>query len=595
MGPPPPVKRAEKPKVSAKNFHLGPSVGSKDSLIVTAAQVVENRSPFSTPPSSDGSPSRESFPSTVSRLHPISTDASSRSQSPMLFEPPPVHYSVIARRRDQDIHGPDRNVSPQVTGDLREQRPALPIRPLTTSSPSSSRASMDSHRPKILGTPIDTIRSSKNLGPLVRSAEDGPSLHTPPKRISSTPIAQPQPQTRTHGRSMTIDQMSKRAPVNFQYASKHSDPSMDYTTPVTISRPHPALGAQDPSSLSQYPDPTHSNRRPPVLKQGPRDISTKYDTRLFDVCGEYVCTSGFFTRVWSLRDGEQLMNLAHGETIKMMSLAFKPASNPEDEGTRLWLGNNVGDLLEVDIASQSIVATKPSAHTRREIIKIYRHLNELWTLDDAGTLHLWAPDATGSPSLGNPDQSFRVPKGHTFSMVVGSALWLATGKEIRVFAPTRDGRIPFQVLQKPLSQEGVGEVTAGTMISNQPDRVYFGHNDGKVSIYSRHDYACLGTVNVSMYKINSLSGIGDSIWAAYNTGMIYIYDTTRAPWAVIKDWRAHDNPVINVLADRSSFWKMDRQQVLSLGADNILRVWDGLLEDDWFGRLPPFPVSSYVI
>ena len=70
-----------------------------------------------------------------------------------------------------------------------------------------------------------------------------------------------------------------------------------------------------------------------------------------------------------------------------------------------------------------------------------------------------------------------------------------------------------------------------------------------------------------------------------NTGVMYIYDVAQVPWVVKKDWRAHVNPVIDVIFDRSSFWKTDRCQVISLGADNAIKPWDGLLQEDWLGKL----------
>jgi WD40 repeat protein len=289
--------------------------------------------------------------------------------------------------------------------------------------------------------------------------------------------------------------------------------------------------------------------------------------------------------VWSLLDGEIVMSLAHTEGIKIVSLAFKPTSDVNAEGSRLWLGNNIGELVEVDVASQSVIATKVNAHTRREIIRIYRHKNEMWTLDDGGTLHLWAPDSSGEPTLSNPYQSFRVPKGHTFSMVIGDELWHAAGKDIRIFVPSTDANIQFQILQRPIGQSTAGDVTSGAVINTQPDRVYFGHVDGKVSIYSRHDYSCLGIFNISVYKITSLAGVGERLWAGFSTGMIYVYDTTITPWAVKKDWRAHHDPLISMVADRSSFWSLDRAQVISLGQDNKLRAWDGLLQEDWIGNM----------
>jgi len=382
---------------------------------------------------------------------------------------------------------------------------------------------------------------------------------------------------------MTVDQTSDRVPVQFRVAVNGQ--SAISNQPDSIIQSHgPNPPDQGIPITTQYPDSSRSNRRPPCFKQGPREIPTKYDTRLFDVCGDFICTSGSFTRVWDLRNGEQIMSLSHGESVKIVSLSFKPAPSFEEEGSRLWLGNNFGELLEIDIPSQSLAANKTNAHSRREVIKIYRHRKEMWTLDDAGTLHVWAPDESGSPNLESVPQSFRVPKGHSFSMVVGDELWHAAGKEIRIFVPTPDATTQFQILQRPLSQPTVGEVTSGAMIGNDPDRVYMGHNDGKVTIYSRRNYSCVGIVNISMYKINCLAGVGTFLWAAYNSGMVNVYDTTQAPWSVKKEWRAHDNPVINILSDRTSFWKLERCHVVTLGADNMLRPWDGLLQDDWLGN-----------
>jgi WD40 repeat protein len=94
----------------------------------------------------------------------------------------------------------------------------------------------------------------------------------------------------------------------------------------------------------------------------------------------------------------------------------------------------------------------------------------------------------------------------------------------------------------------------------------------------------LAVVNVSVYKINCLSMVGDYLWAAYKTGMIYVYDVKTNPWTVKKDWRAHDSPVSAFVLDTSSVWTMNRLQVTSLGTDNCIRLWDGMLEDDWLGK-----------
>ena len=403
------------------------------------------------------------------------------------------------------------------------------------------------------------------------------------KRISSTPTTQAPPLIpRLNGRSMTmgVNQVASRT-----VAELRAPPA-----PVTPIEPR-SFDGQSASSAREdtsapvttaYPDTSRTNRSKPYINKGVHEIATNYDSRVFDVCGPLVCTTGTYTRAWSVQDGELLMSLAMGEGMKGTAVIFKPGANVDEEGERVWVGNNNGDLLEADVRSQSLTANKPNAHGRLEIVKIYRHFNELWTLDEGGTLHVWGPDEKGVPNLlSGPTQSFRLPKGHLFSMVVGDELWHATGKEIRVFLPTLDGRTQFQVLIRPLIQESAGEVTSGTILSSEPDKVFFGHSDGKVTIYSRMDHSCLGVMNISQYKINSLAGVGRYLWAGFNNGKMSVFDMEQTPWALKKDWQAHKNPVVKVMADRASFYKLDRSQVVSLGADNILRTWDALFQEDW--------------
>ena len=268
----------------------------------------------------------------------------------------------------------------------------------------------------------------------------------------------------------------------------------------------------------------------------------------------------------------------------MTALAFKPGANTREEGVRLWLGTSCGDLQEVDIATQDIICIKSGVHDRREVIKIYRYQGSMWTLDDGGKLCVWQSDETGLPDLQHNPLSHRVPKGHTFSIIIQDTLWMATGKDIRIFRPNASGSAAFSLIQDPLTQPSIGNVTSGAVIGGQLDRVYFGHADGKVTIYSTIDFTCLGIISVSIYKINSLAGAGFYLWAGYSTGMLYVYDTRTQPWTTRKDWTAHGGPILNVSVDRSSLWKEGVLRVVSLGADNAVRFWDGTLEDDWLGK-----------
>ncbi|KAK0727324.1 Endonuclease/exonuclease/phosphatase [Lasiosphaeria miniovina] len=579
---PPPVNRTEKPLIPSRRSSY---IADMSQAFDFRSQSGDKVSPFHSPPSSNGTPEEEEAPPmlpTRPKLQPQPLQRAKTMQlgpigaGPIGFEPPPVHHSLVNKRRERDeMNGTTRSpITPQLTG---EQRPALPARPQTTiESPRSLEISILSPPPR---PPRPGANANINETNSVAAASQ--------KRVVSTPTAAqvyqvPPPHIKTHGRSMTVDRYPNKAPGEFRSTAAPVMAAAEKRLTEAPTEDQAKADGSPPLSTTAYPDASSTNRSKPYIGKGVHEIQTKYDSRVFDVCGELVCTTGLYTRVWSFLDGELLMSLAMGEGQRGTSVAFKPGPNVNEEGRRVWVGNNYGELLEADVIRQNISCTRPNAHGRYEIIRIYRHFNELWSLDESGTLHVWGPDESGVPTLVNgPTQSYRVPKGHMFSIVVGDELWHATGKEIRVFLPTLDGRTQFQVLIRPLCQDGAGEVTSGTTITSEPDKVFFGHNDGKVSIYSRSDYSCLGVMNISQYKINSLIGVGQYMWAGYNTGKIAVYDMGQTPWAVKKDWQAHDNPVVRLIADRASLYKLNRFQVVSLGADNMLRNWDGQLQDDW--------------
>ncbi|CAK7216392.1 hypothetical protein SBRCBS47491_002809 [Sporothrix bragantina] len=650
---PPPINRTDKPKIPSQHFnpfipHPPKSPALQSNGSPPGSRIIADKlSPFSTPPSGSSDSFEEEQPPMLparprSQLPPVERNPNVKPRPRSMAVPPttdpsspPAHNTFAARlaERNQDKipngMGARNPLSPQVTGNDHGDgaaRPPLPVRPVaganfapppqraqipasTRLPPRPPRAGGDNNGPANHGNGISNGSNSA-------SGFDGQML--PPslgKRVTSNPTTStqhfPPPPTRTqHGRSMTVDRATAKFPSDFRGSATSLISTQGLSTigsgtssPSDIaSRSTDALNAMIPSNkpvdnsaVAAFPDATNINRRPPFAKQGLSEISTRIDCRQVDVCGQRVATTGQLTRVWSLVDGELLMSLAHGEGIRATCVAFKPGAHVDDEGLRLWIGNITGELIEIDIATQSVVASRPGAHSRHEIIKIHRHCNELWTICDGGALYVWGPmEDTGVPSLTSAQhQSFRLPRGHTFSMVVGDELWHASGKELRIFLPTVDGTAQFQILLRALIQDGAGEITSGTVLLSEPDKVYLGHSDGKVSIYSRTDYTCLGMVSLGSYKVNTLSSAGPYIWAGFNTGHLCVYDTASNPWMVKKDWAAHDNPVVRLVSDRASAYRTGQLQIVSLGADNMLRVWDGLLQDDWLEEAMQARDESY--
>lgn len=564
---PPPTHRSEKPLIRSRTSWV------PEGAMEVKTNIPEKVSPFSSPPSSgSASVDGDSPPPSLPKRPRRPREPVAKAQTLQIgFEPPPLHPTIATKRRDRELDS-NGSVRAQLTPDLiGEVRPTLPTRPLSTAieHPATSLEKIPPPRPP---RPVSSIPNPAS------------TQSTNQKRTVSTPLTQPPPpqQRSVQGRSNTVSHRGADRPQKNPRHSAVLAPAVE-SRPAASNALVPARPAEASGVVNTaYPDTTNTNRRPPYIKHGQQEILFKADPRNFDICGDLVCTSGHLTRVWSLKDGEQLLSFAHGEGLKASAVVFKPGMNVDEEGKRLWIGNNNGDLMEADIATQALVRTKTGAHQRNEVVKIFRHFNELWSLDEAGTLHVWGPGPDSVPDLsGHPHQTFRVPRGHTFSMVVGDELWHANGREIRIFLPTPDGKAQFQVLLRSLIQESAGDITSGAVLPSAPGKVFFGHSDGKVSVYSTKDHTCLEVLNVSTFKINSLQGICGDIWAGYSNGRMCVYDVTQSPWAIKKEWQAHNDPVLKIIADRSASYRLERHQVVSLGADNAIRVWDGMLQDDW--------------
>ncbi|KAF3912911.1 Synaptojanin-2 [Arthrobotrys entomopaga] len=599
--PPPPPSRLSVKTTGSRS--LAPSNGSDD----------ERLSPFSTPPSEDDAITDVPIPV------PTSTNRLSKqfeSYSPFA-SPPPIHHSIADKRAKAPPPPPppisNSSVSKPSAPKSAVPPPLLSPRDIPRSTKSKERSRSEDpvasgFRPSL--PPRPSVDSGKPMTMAVRGRSSSPpkpsmiaspnvdpnellKMPPPPKRIQSNlKSISPARGSTSHSHSYSVDVATSQHATSLTSSVRSASISsaattMTSRTATTTYTRDPDEDDSDPgapsSDSNEYPDSTGANRRKPLFKTGPSYIQSKHDVKLFAVCGQYVCTTSHVTAVWNLQTGEQVMALNHGETSKITALAFKPSSDIDTEGSVLWLGNQFGELMEIDIRTHRLVESRSSAHTKREIVKIHRHGYELWSLDDSGKLQVWPPDsATGEPNLRGSPRTFRVKSGHNYSLVAGSQLWIASGRDVMVYQPSADPGVGFHLVDRPISQpRQCGEITCGSLVNSAPDKVFFGHSDGKVSIYSRKTLTCVEVVSVSLYKINTMSGVGDYLWAGFQTGMIYVYDVSSRPWKVIKDWKAHEKPVTELIVDRSSIWKVDRLQLASLSSDGAIRVWDGMMEDDW--------------
>ncbi|KAL8835680.1 MAG: hypothetical protein Q9170_003219 [Blastenia crenularia] len=539
-------------------------------------------SPFSTPPRSDFnleansgyqlSPCRVSHTSAQASKVVLPSQAEYGTAG-RIGQIGPQHSSAIV-----SLSNPRPDASRRTT---TGQRPALPPRPISTprspavllqhtrsSSPirasNSSERALESHQP----TSNLPVAEQQTYPSSTKASRRSPSL-APPRQVSKRVLAS----TYTANRPLSASSL-KTDPAHLE--SNQALAVASYSPDISV--PKNGLSTAEP------PDGSCSNRRPPYAQIGRQTIPANYDSKLFDICNGNVCSAGQLVRVWEILSGKLVLSLALGEReVKATAIAFKPGPNTDEEGSCLWVGTNYGDLYEIDIRIHEVVSRRLNIHSGREIVRIHRYQNLMWTLDEDGSLYIWPPSDDGLPSLQSKPVSRKLPRGYTFSIVIEGVLWVAFGKELQIFRPLIDEVGDFKPTQQPHSGKDVGEIISGAVVGQNLDKVYFSHSDGKISSYSVADHTSLDMVNASVYKINCLVGAGAYLWAGYNTGKISVYDTQSQPWKVVKEWSAHDGPVTGLSVDQTGFWMSGSLRVGSISLDNTIKLWDGLLEEDWLG------------
>jgi len=67
--------------------------------------------------------------------------------------------------------------------------------------------------------------------------------------------------------------------------------------------------------------------------------------------------------------------------------------------------------------------------------------------------------------------------------------------------------------------------------------------------------------------------------------MIAVYDVSRRPWLVTNCWIAHPGlPVMKFVMNHFAIEKIGQLCVVSIGRDEAVRFWDGLLGLEWVGE-----------
>ncbi|KAI0666162.1 DNase I-like protein [Trametes maxima] len=368
---------------------------------------------------------------------------------------------------------------------------------------------------------------------------------------------------------------------------------------------------EDDSKLKveQLPDGSRASRRPPIVdchNYSEFSIHVPTYTGRAAVSGHAVAVaSAHHLRIYDLSvSAAPIWNMEYKNILgpkfkesKFTALEFRPTLNQADRGQFLWIGTKDGHLIEMDVRNGTITGTRPAVHAHT-VTHIFRYGQSMISMDDTGKVLVFSPPEGVDLGLSTQQpRVVRIAEKQEFAKLLGGQLWTSTrdqsgggtapgtsrGPYVRVY----DIFTPGAIGRSLLPTEHLGAVTSGTVLASQPGQVFLAHEGGYISIWSMGDEnggppQCLEAVKVSASDVLSLEGVNDRLWAGSRKGQISAYDVSVKPWAITNCWEAHTKlPVMRLAVDTWSMEKLDRLVVYSVGRDEQLRFWDGLLGIDW--------------
>jgi hypothetical protein len=350
----------------------------------------------------------------------------------------------------------------------------------------------------------------------------------------------------------------------------------------TSSRRPPALGFRD--GYSEPKIHVHPHTGCVALSGSHVVVGHQHHIKIYDLAVSEVPSFNLDTKDMGVKDA------------KVTCMEFRPTVSQVDRGFFLWVGTKEGHIFELDIRTAAVRGTKYAAHLH-PITHVFRYGRSMISLDESGKTLVFSPDPDNQEditlSLTMP-RVIRTTEKQDFVKMLDGKLWTAARQEhhgagqrlptIRiydVFNPASTGRSVLPI-------EHVGPVRSATIIPSQPRTVYVGHEEGFISIWELDTDdgfpRCVEVMKVSASDVLSLEGVNDRLWAGSRNGMISAYDVSQRPWLVTNSWIAHPGlPVKDLIVNHYAITKVGRLCVASVGRDEQLRLWDGLLGFDWVG------------
>jgi hypothetical protein len=376
---------------------------------------------------------------------------------------------------------------------------------------------------------------------------------------------------------------------------------------------------EDLDPKNQLPDESRASRRPPILRlhqYSASRISVTAHTGMVAVsANRVVMASSHHVKIYDLSHGDtpqfdidlkDALDWKNKDT-KISSIAFR-WSGPGRAGCFLWCGLSGGHMVEINVRTGQVSGMKAAAHSG-SVTHLFRHGRGMISLDETGKVLIWnpSPEEFGEELIMAFTQPrvVRIAEKQGWAKIIDGRLWTSAradnaghhnpihhnagggsrGPNIRIY----DIFTPGSTGKTVLPAEHAGPVTSGTLLPSHPNRAYLGHEGGYISVWelrTEDGYPrCEEVVKVSVSDVLSLQGINERLWMGGRKGMITAYEVGPRPWIVRNCWRAHEDlPVLRIEVDPWSLEGLGKLAVFSVGRDEQVKYWDGLLSGDWVGE-----------
>lgn len=465
------------------------------------------------------------------------------------------------------------------------------------------------------------------MRPTLETATSPPIL---PPRPMAMPQLPPRPSQSTLARAHTIASAPHLTHKHLDVANQAEHNTSDNDNALkrsntSITTAKRAMSRSEILMTSTiYPDFSQATRMAPLIELD-RPFSTGHKGSLTSLAAakDLIVTGSTLLRTWDVHTGTVISTITDGtmnpnnsnhsgptglssnnnntnsglnnasqneSDSKIRAMVMAPSRIPVDEGRYVWVARPDTVLSIVDLHHNQILIKRKDAHMAPIHFLLRYGNSEIWSIDDSGILNVWNVldiDYSNNPLMTTVPRRYHVTAHAVTATAHCGKLWMSSGRTLASHNVPVDTTSPVTSLPAIRIPNDMGNITKLITVPFHADRIFAAHDDGKISAWDATTSQRLAVITVSMYGISTMASVGDYyVWAGYNTGMIYVYDTRPEKWIVLKTWKAHQGAVTQLIVDESSLVldeNTSRLQVVSSDSHGFVGVWDGLLTEHWKG------------